>query len=1231
MPIMTFAKLLLRNLLYHWRGNFAVFLGIALGSAVLTGALLVGDSLRGSLKALTLDQLGWVEEAMLPGRFFRVELAREISAERCAPILLLQGSATRKSDDETPVRVGKVTVLGVDASFWPRDRGPEGADFWGSDEEKVVLNETLAKALAVNVDDTVLLYLQKADNIPRETILGNRKAEEMRVALKVKVRAIVPDEGMGRFSLKPTPEPVRNAFVPLRVLQKKLDLAGRANALLASGAKPEVGKHLTLDDWGLRWRLPQDRAEALLHFLDPQGFDDGPLGFAGFAVAGFVGADFRPGLLKRPRWSVKVPDQEALAAEKKGEKFVIEMKKGKKIYWRSRVPDELAETANKNGGILTREAAIDFYQAKRNYFLLESKSMLLSPAIVKTVEELEKQRTDAYAEVSIYIADSISDGKIVVPYSIIAAVEPKRGTLVGQAFQPAGGKRKLRDDEIILVDWPGSILRVKRGGSLTVTYLTPNEKNHLQPKDATFTVRATPKLEGKLDDPDLTPEFPGITDKADMADWQNPPFPYDPKRVKKSDEDYWKRHRTTPKAYVSMATAKELWGSRFGDITSILIAKEGTSSPETLPTELLAALTPEQGGFVFQGVKEQAVKASAGATDFGELFLYFSFFLIVSALLLVGLLVRLNIDRRAPEMGLLLATGWDHWRVRRLLLGEGALLALAGGLVGLGGALLYGQLMLKLLAANWPGGDSLNFLRLHAEPTSFAIGYGASFVVSMLTLFFATRGLAKLSPRSLLSGQTGQTMGLADATPGWSRWLVPVGVIGALALVGAARFLPSGEAQAGCFFGSGALLLTACLAGVWNALKRGNRASSPQPTLSKLGLRNAGRHAVRSVLTVGLLAAASFLIVAVESFHKGTDQEFHEKTGGSGGFAFYAEGSVPVFEDLDQPLVRKELELEKPELQSVRFFPCRVQAGDDASCLNLYKPLKPRVMGVSKALVERGGFHFDASEAQSAAEKTNPWLLLQDDDDDDDSDDGDDSIPAIIDANTAQWILKVKLGDTVEINNDEGKPVKLRIVGLLSESIFQSEILVSEANFLTLFPRQEGFTFFLIDAGTTDEADLKRIEQELGKGLDPIGLDVQTTASRLQGYLAVENTYLATFQALGGLGLILGAAGLAIVLLRGVWERRAELALLSALGFGAGQLAWLVLVENAYLLILGLAAGTISALLAVAPHLVGSGAQVLWLHIAELLGLVLAVGLIAAVLAVWSTLRTPVLTALRRE
>ena len=63
------------------------------------------------------------------------------------------------------------------------------------------------------------------------------------------------------------------------------------------------------------------------------------------------------------------------------------------------------------------------------------------------------------------------------------------------------------------------------------------------------------------------------------------------------------------------------------------------------------------------------------------------------------------------------------------------------------------------------------------------------------------------------------------------------------------------------------------------------------------------------------------------------------------------------------------------------------------------------------------------------------------------------------------------------------------------------------------------------------------------------GGDATSTAERLARFHRVENTYLSTFQTLGGLGLLLGTVGLATVLLRNVLERRRELALLAAVGY----------------------------------------------------------------------------------
>jgi putative ABC transport system permease protein len=1160
-------RLLLRNLFYHRRRNFAVFLGVALGTAVLTGALLVGDSLRGSLRSLALDQLGWVDEALVGGRFFRQVLADELGAGQATAVVLLQGSAAGEGDD--PRRAGKVTVLGIDARFWPGGAVPMDMDFWQSDRAEVVLNTSLARVLRAKEGDTITLNVQKSDTIPRETIFSKRKAEDVLEALTVKIRLILPDQGMARFTLKPTPEPVRNAFVPLRFLQQKLDIGGRANALLVGPAQGDpqsrLSRLLTLDDWNLKLRTPEDRARAFIKILDPRDLDKGKL---------------------------------------------------KKIRWNGRVPDDLAAQADAQG-VLNAETVIAYYEKHRPYLSLDSSQMYVDPVAAKAVLGISQTTGSKWQArpTMVYLADGISDGNHEFPYAVVAGVDPRELA----ALPPLIGARPLQNNEIALVDWPEMPFHPKPGDTINITYYEPDATNHLEKNAEKFSLRALLPLEGALDDPDLTPEFKGVTDMLDMASWDNPPFPYDAKRVKKADEDFWKRYRTTPRAYVTLETAQRLWSSRFGDLTSVRIEPADGASAAEFRAALLAKLQPEQGGFVFQKVKDLAMRSGSGSTDFGVYFLAFSFFLIAAALLLVGLLFRLNLDRRAAEMGVLAATGWSNARVRRLLLGEGTMLAIAGGLAGLAGARVYAGLMLGYLRLRWPGGSDLAFLRFHAQPLSFLIGYLASLLVSVLTILWATRVLAKLSPRALLAGQT-TTIAVFGVTK--SRWtsIIFVGSLGGAAgCVLTGMFVEGHEAQAGSFFGSGAFLLTAGLTALWIWLKRAGTWSTPQPTLGALGVRNAGRHLARSVLTAGLLAAATFLIVAVESFHKEPDADFYRHDGGSGGFPLLAESAVPLFQDLNQASVRADLNISLP-FEGIHIFPCRVRAGDDASCLNLYQPLKPRLLGVSAPFIQRGGFAFSAV-LSSAQEKDNPWLLLQKP-----ADDG--SVPVFADANAAEYILHVKLGDVVRVPGDHGDEVKLKIVGLLSDSIFQSELVLAESNFLKLFPRQEGFSFFLIECPIQKSKD---IQSALETALRGQGFFVSPTAERMEGYLAVENTYLATFQALGGLGLLLGAAGLAIVLLRSVWERRGELALLRALGFRKGALAWLVLAENLFLLVAGLGVGTLAALAAVAPHLTGSGAGLLWLRLALLLGLVVCVGLVAGLGAAWGTLRTPVLTALRKE
>jgi ABC-type antimicrobial peptide transport system permease subunit len=860
--------------------------------------------------------------------------------------------------------------------------------------------------------------------------------------------------------------------------------------------------------------------------------------------------------------------------------------------------------------------------------------LILEPSAVEAARRAAAENNCDFAPTFVYLANGIAANGAEVPYSVVAAIDPNDRT----ELNPVG--MSFADDEIVLVDWKESPLKVKAGDAVTLSYFKPEIEGRIEETKTTFHLKAVVPLEGAASDPDLVPPFPGITDKLEISQW-DPPFPYDNKRIKPRDERYWREHRATPKAYISLGAARKIWGSRFGDTTSArLLPRQGTPAGALPPIQasLRNNLDAKRGGFVFVPVREKAQAAGQGSTDFGMLFLSFSFFLIVAALMLVGLLFRLGLERRAKEIGLLRATGYPVRTVRRMLLLEGLIVSAAGSAVGLLAAAGYAAAMLGVLAYLWPGGGVGSFLKLYVSATSLVIGFVASVLMSELAVWWAVRGLSRIEPSRLLKGAAGDESASAKGSR-WGLRIAIVGLVGAVALIAMAPWMPPGEPQAGTFFGGGAMLLIATMAMVWTWLKRPRH--SQVRSLVPLGMRNTTRNPTRSLLTAALLASAAFLLVAVESFRRQPDRDFQEKTGGSGGFPLLAESDSPVFNDLNGEAMLTDIERDiqkryqkegktakqrEEKLDEVRHvfesttvYPFRLRAGDDASCLNLYQATRPRVLGVPETLIDRGGFQFSSTVANSPEEKQNPWLLLRG---------TDEAVPGFVEENTATWQLKKGLGDTLEIPDEEGRPIRVRIVGLLKDSVFQSEVLIGDAAFRKSFPRTEGFSYFLVDLqpGTSPAAVKQTFEESLGA----YGVEVTPTSDKVAAYLAVQNTYLTTFQLLGGFGLLLGVLGLAIVLLRNVWERRSELALLRAMGYPVGTLNWLVFVENALLLLLGLGAGVLTALAAVAPH-IASSRSIPWPRLALMLGGVLVVGLAAAGAAVAASVRTPIMQALRRE
>jgi ABC-type antimicrobial peptide transport system permease subunit len=765
-----------------------------------------------------------------------------------------------------------------------------------------------------------------------------------------------------------------------------------------------------------------------------------------------------------------------------------------------------------------------------------------------------------------YLANSIRANGREIPYSVVTALGAQDGITLNQ--------------------WAARDLHAKPGDAVSLDYYVWQSDGRLHTGSAQF--RLT-QVVPTVSDYTYAPEYPGITESNSLHDW-DPPFPIDLHRVRPIDEQYWKQYRTTPKAFIGLARGQQLWGTRFGKLTSIRISPPSPAFAGALRT----AIDPAQMGLAVIPVKARSLAASEGATDFGEYFVYFSFFLMVSALLLTGLFFKLGIEQRLREIGILRALGFSIAKIRAVFLLEGAVLAAAGALLGLAGALAYGELIVIGLRTWWIGAVGTRLIELHPSVASLATGALAGIATGLGTIAWTLRKLEPVTPRGLLAG---------EQKPRSAKRPLLIGIVAAaLAFVLLGAALMRALDQTAGFFGAGTLLLIAALSLQSAALHR--RSSALIGGLFTLALRSAAYRPGRSILSIAQIACATFLIVSVDAFRQSGD------SAGTGGYPLMAESVLPIVQDPNTAAGRDGLNI--PPLQDVQFIPFRLRPGDDTSCLNLYQPRNPRILAPPAPFLRSAHFRFQDSVPHAA----NPWLLL-------DAPLAGGAVPAIADANSMTYVLHLKLGQDFVLNQTH-----FRIVAALQDSLFQSELLISENNFLRLFPDVEGYRFFLLGVAPQNA---ERVTGTLEEALSDYGFDIQSTAARLAGFHKVENTYLSTFSSLGALGLVLGTVGLAAIVLRNVLERRRELALLRAVGYRPSHLAAMVLAENLLLLLMGLATGTVCALLAIAPAVSLRGGQFPVASLSLLLAAVLGTGIGASLAATRAALRSPLLAALRSE
>ncbi len=803
---------------------------------------------------------------------------------------------------------------------------------------------------------------------------------------------------------------------------------------------------------------------------------------------------------------------------------------------------------------------------------LESAAGYIFDATAKKANELAAQMKLSTQPLVTYLSNSMRVGAKQVPYSLITAIDLP---------EFAGAQ----DSPILLNDWAARDLGAKKGDALHLEYYIWKQEGRLETASSDFTVAGVTPLKGGAGDRDMAPDYPGITETDSLHDW-DPPFPMDLKLIRPIDEDYWKQYRTLPKAFIPLKKGQELWQTRFGSITSIRLRGD---LEQPFAKTLRDAIPP---GFTVTAVRTKGLQASGGSTDFGEYFTYFSFFLVVSALLLSSLFFRLGILSRSREIGLLRALGFDERKIRNLFFMEGLYVSAAGSVIGMIGAVGYAALIMYGLRTWWVDAVGTTELKLHVSAEALIGGGLGGIVAALIAIALSLRGLRKISPRGMIAGASSQRQAAG-------RLVAITAGVSAIAAVGLLFAAPG----AGGFFGAGSLGLVAllCYARIrLGAAKRATITSQGLRGVMRLGLRSASERPGRSVLSIALIASACFLLVSLNAFrHAPGDNKLDPKSG-NGGYPMLAESMMPLYNDIGSQSGATAYNLATP-VKAVSF---RLKPGDDTSCLNLYQPAKPKVLGAPESFLKQGRFAF----AETLKPADNPWMLL--------AEAGGGAIPAAADANSMEYVLHKKLGEEIVVDG-----VRLKLVAALSNSIFQSELIISDANFIRAFPEQQGFRFFLLEDAP------KNLEESLAD----FGFDVTSTGDRLAQFHRVENTYLATFESLGAMGLLLGVAGLAAVLLRNALERRRELALLRATGYSKQALGWMILSENLLLLVTGAGFGAVCALVAVTPALQSRGSQFGFGSALVILLGVIVVGTVASLAATRVALQSPLLEALRSE
>lgn len=1091
---MNLRKLITRSFFHYFRANIMAAAGLAVATAVITGAFILGDSLSHSLEKTVTMRLGNITHSITAGeRLFTMEMGDRFSGESGMDVsrgLVAEGMAVAGGGSE---RLNRVQVLGVDNNF--SSLLATDFDYSAPGPGEVIISENMARRLQLEAGGFFQLRMKRAGVIPMNTPLVSDAGQS--VSRRVMVTAVARDEDYGRFNLRISQTAPYNVFTDIRWLNQVMGLEEMANIIFISSAGAETGN--------------------LENHLESS-------------------------------WDI--------------------------------------EDANLTIGERPGTGRLEI--SSERVFIEENVSSRLTTLFPESKQFLT------------WFVNSLEKGKNSTPYS----------------FVTAGTRYPLESGETVISRWLADDLGADTGDSLLMRYWETGTRRELTERERWLVVKDIEEMEVVAADSVLMPHLPGLSDAGSCRDWDaGVPVVLD--RIRDKDENYWDQYSGTPKAYVALELGKQLWTNRFGNLTSVwlpeevseeeevfarelpvnreeLISREKTAYREEVRQKIRSALNSGQLGFQINELRDQGLRSAERGVDFGMLFGGLGFFVMLAGVMLFFLLLLFNIEKRAAQIKLLSSMGYPLKLIRKIYLGEGMMVAFAGSAAGLLLAVLYANLVHRALTDLWQDIVRTEMLEMVIRPFSllsgFATGIAIAFPVILISLNryilkkpVSTGAQAAKKENDTASPINGSRNGRKIRNRAIAAVVFALG--GGLVLV---RQLISGAyTDPVSFFIAGGLLIPAFLLLADARLLKLEEKNYPAINMNMLSMKNLVRNRTRSLSVIILLALGIFVVIATGSHRKDAAAGETHPAGGTGGFLFVAEATVPVLHDLNS----RETQLELNIPPSVDFVQFMASYADDASCLNLNEVANPRILSADPSLLE-GRFSF--ARVSEWLDSDNPWQSLNREiretgTANTGAPENTTVIPAIADQAVIQWGLGKKVGDTLTYTGERGEELGLLLVGGLAGSVFQGNVIISEEHFLRHFPSTSGSSFFLVEA---DQGRENEIKEELEFIFRDHGWEMTTSVDRLNEFNSVENTYLGIFLMLGALGILLGVVGLAVVMARSIIERKSEIALYTSLGYRKSQITAIIFKEYLVLLIAGLAAGVPPALIAGLPSLLPGGQSV---------------------------------------